>query len=466
MTTVPEQATPRPDLPVRVRVVEDLERNRLTVFFRLLLAIPHFIWLALWTFGVFFVAIVAWFVVLIRGRMSEGLHRFFTMYLRYATHVYAYVSLAANPFPGFLGEGSYEVDVEFDPPAPQNRWKTAFRLLLAIPALMLVAVLEGGFGSGRYSSDSSSTSAGVQATGVLTACAFLMWFYALATGRAHEAIARLQFYVLHYGAQTGAYLLLVTDRYPTSDPERVGVPWPAPQHPVRLTHEPDDGTRTRLTVFFRLLLALPHLVWLALWGVLVFFVGVVNWLVTLIQGRSPDALHRFLAAFVRYETHVFAFLTVISNPFPSFAGVAGSYPVYVAIAPPQQQSRVTVGFRLILAVPAFILNSALSSALFVAGFLGWFASLFTGRMPDGLRRLGLYALRFNAQTSAYGWGLLTSRYPYPGPPADSLPDGGTEPGFWPAIDSSWTAPPEPPSDFQGDDPRAGWVRSRFEPGHN
>jgi len=31
-------------------------------------------------------------------------------------------------------------------------------------------------------------------------------------------------------------------------------------HPVRLTVE-DDYVRSRLTVFFRLLLAIPHLIW-------------------------------------------------------------------------------------------------------------------------------------------------------------------------------------------------------------
>jgi hypothetical protein len=446
-----------------MRVVEDLERSRLTVFFRLLLAIPHFIWLGVWTVGVLFVAVIAWFVVLIRGQMPDGMHRFFAMYLRYATHLNAYVSLAANPFPGFLGDQGYDVDVEFDPPAPQNRWKTAFRAVLAVPALILASILDGGLSS---SFSSGSSVYGAQIGGVVSACAFLTWFYALATGRAHEGLARLQFYGLHYGAQTGAYVLLLTERYPTSDPELVGVPWPAPEHPIRLTHEPDDGTRSRLTVFFRLVLALPLLVWLVLWGVIVVVAGVVNWLVTLINGRSPDSLHRFFAAYVRYQTHVFAFITLTANPFPGFTGAAGSYPVDVAIAEPQQQDRVTVAFRLILAIPAFILNGALIGSLYAVGFLGWFAALFTGRMPDGLRKLGLFALRYNAQTNGYGWTLLTSRYPYPGPPAESVPEGGSEPGFWPALDPAWTTPPAARSDFADDDPRAGWVHSPFEPGQD
>ena len=457
MTTALEPETPKsPNLPVRLRVVEDLERSRLTVFFRLLLTIPHFLWLGIWTLGVLIVVFFGWFVVLIRGQMPDGMHRFFTMYIRYATHVNAYLNLAANPFPGFLGENGYEVDLEFDPPARQNRWKTGFRAFLAIPVILLGTVLGGGAG-GSFSSGASTY--GVQAGGLLSTCAFLVWFYALVKGRAPEGLARLQWYCLHYGGQVAAYVLLVTDRYPTSDPERVGVPWPAPEHPVRLTHEPDDGSRSRLTVFFRLLLAVPHLVWWTLWSIAVLLVGIVNWVATLIRGRSPDALHRFMASYLRYETHLLAFVSLVANPFPGFAGAKGSYPVDVDIAPPQEQDRVTVGFRLLLALPAYIVGGALLSAMWVAALLGWFAGVFTGRMPDGLRKLGQFALRYNAQTSAYGWLLLTSRYPYAGPPADAVPDGTTEPGFWPGLDAAEPAEPapEPRSGFAADDPRGSWV---------
>ena len=401
-------------MPVRTRVIEDLGRNRLTVFFRLLLAIPHLVWLGIWTVGVVIVVFVAWFVVLIKGEMPAGLHRFFTMYIRYATHVNAYLNLAANPFPGFLGENGYEIDLEFNPPQRQNRWTVGFRIVLAIPALLLGAALGGGAG-GSFSSGAWTN--GVQVGGVLSVCGLLTWFYALATGRAPEGVARLQWYSLHYGAQVAAYALLLTDRYPTSDPERVGVPWPAPEHPVRLRHDADDGARSRLTVFFRLLLAIPHFVWLTLWALVVVFVALVNWLVTIVRAQSPEPLHRFLAAYLRYQTHVFAYVTLVANPFPGFAGAAGSYPVDVDVGPPARHNRWSAGFRLFLALPAFLLSSAISGALYAAAFLGWFAALFTGRMPAGLRKLGLFALRYSAQAGGYGYLLLTDRYPYAGPPA-------------------------------------------------
>jgi Domain of unknown function (DUF4389) len=460
LTTDLEPATPsHPDPAVRVRVVEDLQRSRLTVFFRLLLAIPHLVWLALWTIAALLVSIVAGVIVLITTQLPNGLHRFITAYIRYAVHVNAYLSVAANPFPGFTGAPGYDIDVEFDPPARQNRWKTLFRWALAIPALLLAAAL----GSGLDFDYSNTNQTYGLALGVLSVCAVLAWFYSLANARAPEGVARLAWYSLHYCAQVGAYALFVSDRYPTSDPERVGVPWPAPPHPVRLTHEPDDGTRSRLTVFFRLLLAIPHLVWLVLWGIAVFFVAIVNWFATLFRGSSPEALHGFLATYVRYQTHVFAYVTLAADPYPGFVGDEQSYPVDLVIAEPQPQERGEVGIRLIIAIPAFLLNQALSTAAFVAAVLGWFAALFTRRMPDGLRRLILFGLRYNAQTNAYGLALLTERYPYAGPPAEVMPEGEDDPGFWPERDEPSPSGPGTPG-FAGDDPRGDWVDSPFRPG--
>ena len=48
-------------------MTDDLRRSRLTVFFRLFLAIPHFIWFGLWSFAVIVVAIVGWVAALITG---------------------------------------------------------------------------------------------------------------------------------------------------------------------------------------------------------------------------------------------------------------------------------------------------------------------------------------------------------------------------------------------------------------
>src|SRR6202158_3745649 len=138
--------------PVRLVVTDDLHRSRLTVFFRLLLAIPHFFWLGLFTVGAVFIAFLNWFATLFMGRSPKGLHDFLAGYVRYATQFFAYLFLAANPYPPFYfgtAVGPYPIDVEIDPPARQNRWVTGFRLLLVIPALLVSGTLSGGGSAGN-----------------------------------------------------------------------------------------------------------------------------------------------------------------------------------------------------------------------------------------------------------------------------------------------------------------------------
>jgi hypothetical protein len=398
------------DHPVRLTNDEGLERSRLTVFFRLLLALPHIVWFSLWTAGVLFVAIFSWFATLINGRPPLFCHNFITAYVRYSAHLGAYISLTANPFPDFVGRpGSYPVDVHLpQEPQEQNRWKTGFRLFLAIPALFVDGTLTGG--GGRSGSSSSA--------GVLWTNAFLAWWACLFTGRMPEGLRDLGLYALRYSAQTGAYALLITDRYPDADPFVEPTPAAAPYHPVRVTTGEDDMARSRLTVFFRILLVIPHLVWLSLWSILAFLFAIVAWFAALFTTQIPEGAHSFLARFVRYETHVFAYLVLAGNPFPGFTGEPGSYPVDVEVDGRDVQNRWKTGFRIFLAVPAILVGGALGGVMFVAGFFAWFAALFTARMPRNLRQGQLLALRYNAQVHAY-LTLLTDRYPYasPAPPA-------------------------------------------------
>ncbi len=179
-------------------------------------------------------------------------------------------------------------------------------------------------------------------------------------------------------------------------------------HPVRLVVT-DDLRRSRLTVAFRLVLALPNIVFLVLWGIAAYLAAIANWAATLVRGRSPERLHRFLASYVRYLTQVSAYLGIVADPFPSFGG-RSPYPVDVEIDPPAEQGRWGVAFRLLLALPALLILNALQGVLQIIGVLGWFYALATGRMHRGLRDVSAYCLRFQAQTSAYVL-VLTGRYP-------------------------------------------------------
>jgi Domain of unknown function (DUF4389) len=394
--------------PIRVVVRDDdLARPRLTVVFRLLLVLPHLVWLTLWSIAAWTVGFAAWLAVVIEARVPEMLHDFLAAYVRYSLHVNAYFFLGAHPYPGFRGRPGYAVDVEFDPPTRQSRWSGGFRLVLALPALILAASVSSGFGVGSGLPGLNWTA------GAAGAAAFLGWFACVALGRMPRGLRDLTTYGLGYGTQAGGYVLLLTGRYPDSSPDLVEPPAQLPRHPVRIRIR-DALRRSRLTTFFRLPLALPHFVWLAGWSVLAFFASVAAWFTALAFGRVPATLHRFLATYVRYASHVFAFVTLVGNPFPGFVGREGSYPIDVEIDAPVDQRRVVTLFRFFLAMPALLLAGALQSALVVVAVFGWVVALITGQMPSGMRDLGAMTIRYNAQAYAYLL-LATARYPYASP---------------------------------------------------
>ena len=388
--------------PVHLIVRDDLVRSPLSVFFRLLLAIPHLIWLSLWGIVAFVVVIVNWFVTLFAGQSPRELHDFLARYIRYAIHVGAYLFLVADPYPGFGGEPGYPVDVEIAPPAPQNRWKVGFRLILAVPALIFASALSS---TGRSSGYNLSY-------GLLGIVAFLGWFACLARSQMPRGFRDAAVWGLTYAAQLDAYLFLLTERYPNADPYAALDEVPVRSDPIRLAAD-DELVRSRVTVFFRLLLAIPHLIWLSLWGVAAFFAIVANWFATLFAGRSPLGLHDFIAAYMRYATHVYAYLLLMAEPYPAFTPGEG-YGVDLVVEPPRDQNRWKTGFRIVLAIPALLVASAYGGVMYAAAFLGWFAALATGEMPRGLRNAQLVALRYYQQSVSYVY-LLTESYPYSGP---------------------------------------------------
>src|SRR5689334_9294756 len=132
------------------------------------------------------------------------------------------------------------------------------------------------------------------------------------------------------------------------------VPAALQPHPIGLVVT-DDLHRSRLTVFFRLLLAIPQFIWLAIWGIAAYFVVILAWFAALFIGRLPDGFHNFLAAFLRFTTQLSAYVLLLANPWPPFLGNV-DYPVDLRVAPPEQQSRLTVFFRLVLVIPAGILT--------------------------------------------------------------------------------------------------------------
>jgi hypothetical protein len=189
-------------------------------------------------------------------------------------------------------------------------------------------------------------------------------------------------------------------------------------YPVRLVGG-EDLQRSRLTVFFRIFLLIPHAIVLFFYAIGAMVVTVVAWFAALITGRVPDGMHAFIAGYERYYARVLAYGAILADPFPPF-GASGSYPVDLEIDPPVDQNRLTVLFRIILAIPCIIVLYVLQNLLYLVAIGNWFVALFAGRVPPGLETLGMFCLRFLVRTHTY-IALLTPRYPAFGDTPGTLP---------------------------------------------
>ena len=304
--------------------------------------------------------------------------------------------LAADPYPWFRCQADYAVDVEIDPPVRQGRWGGFFRLVLAVPALLLATALgerlrERLVGPGLVDGvvERQRGRALVERLvvgGVAAAAAFLAWFAILArrtraarAARPHGLRARLR------RRRRAATCFLLTPRYPTSDPDARGAVLGAPASIPCGSSSTDDLERPRLTVLFRLFLAIPHFVWILAVvdrGALRRVRGLDR------RARSTGRVPRRAPSLPRRvrplrDAPRSRSSTSIGRRFPGFTGRAGSYGIDLEIDPRRAQNRWTMLFRLFLAIPAFSSRARSAASRFVIAFLGWWYALVDGADARG-----------------------------------------------------------------------------------
>ena len=170
-------------------------RNRLTAFFRLILAIPLAIWLYVYAILAYLVIVVAWFAILITGRYPRGLYEFVAGFVRYLARFTAYAALLCDAYPSFWGtpDPAYPIRMSFEGPlARYSRPKTLLRFILAIPILIL-----------RYVMQLLLEIGGVAA-----------WFVIVITGKLPRGLFDPMVLANSYMARSDAYLALLTETYP------------------------------------------------------------------------------------------------------------------------------------------------------------------------------------------------------------------------------------------------------------
>jgi len=170
--------------------------------------------------------------------------------------------------------------------------------------------------------------------------------------------------------------------------------------------------RSRLTTFFRGLLAIPHLIAVLFYIFAAEIVTIIAWFALLFTGRYPQGMYDFVAGALRYGTRVCGYVFLLTDEYPPFSGDAATrYPVDLNIGPPKvEYSRLKVLFRIILMIPVYIIAYAMQIVFEVGALLAWFAIVILGRQPKGLQ--DMIALGMSYHQRAYGYFfLLTEDWP-------------------------------------------------------
>jgi hypothetical protein len=182
------------------------------------------------------------------------------------------------------------------------------------------------------------------------------------------------------------------------------------QYPVRVDID-DAAPQSRLAVFFRILLVIPHAIVLYFLGIAQFVVTVIAWFAIIILGKYPAGLFGFSTGVLRWNTAVNGYALLLTGKYPPFSLQDTGYPIRLDIDPAiSGRSRLTAFFRIILAIPHFVVLYFLRIFATILVIISWFVALITGRVPDGLHKLIGGYVRWNARATAY---LLLLADPYP-----------------------------------------------------
>jgi hypothetical protein len=209
----------------------------------------------------------------------------------------------------------YSARLEIDYPEKLGRLSSFFRLILSIPIIIISSLLSATSSStatvvtetGRRVSEVSKTGGGILAG--LFAATLLMILFRQRYPRWWFDFARE---LVRFETRVGAYLALLTDRYPsTVDEQSVHLEFDYPDVPQDLN---------RGLPLVKWLLAIPHYIVLVVLGIIAVFAIVIAWFAILFTGRYPRALFDYVVGVGRWGLRVqaYAFL-LVTDRYPPFS---------------------------------------------------------------------------------------------------------------------------------------------------
>lgn len=201
---------------------------------------------------------------------------------------------------------------------------------------------------------------------------------------------------------------------------------PEPPYPVTFTFDGPEQL-SRLSTFFRLVLIIPVILFLALLSggtgypgsttgeIAAVGSGVFGGLVlaylasAFVRGGRPVGwLGSVLVAIYRFQLRAYAYFLLLTDKYPAFEG--DWYAQFTAQRPERISRRQMLVWKFLTSIPHFFVIIVLFFAVAVCEVIGWFAILFTGRFPRGLRDFVVGWLRWQARVYAY---LISLRDEFP-----------------------------------------------------
>ncbi len=206
-----------------------------------------------------------------------------------------------------MDAGAYPVTYDVETQAARrNRLTTAFRIILAIPHLILV----GGPGIGFGGSDGDDSGA-VSALGLAAfVTAVISWFAIVFTGKQPRGLWDFTRFYLTWRSKAVAYTALLRDEYP---------PFGGGEYPVTFSAGEFPETRDRLLVGFRFILAIPQFIVLVFITIAWLITAIIGWFAILFTGAYPEGLYRFAVGYLRWSLRVESYVLLMHDEYPPFS---------------------------------------------------------------------------------------------------------------------------------------------------
>jgi hypothetical protein len=181
-------------------------------------------------------------------------------------------------------------------------------------------------------------------------------------------------------------------------------------YPIQLDVDP-PAVQSRLTVFFRILMVIPHVIILMFMGLAQAVITFVAWWAIIITGKYPRGMYGFSVGVSRWSARVNGYFSLLTGVYPPFSTDDLAYPIRLTVAEETEgRNRLTTFFRIFMVIPHYIVLYFVNIAIQVVMFIAWVVALFTGRVPAGMHGFLAGGLRWQTRAIAYAM-LLTDKYP-------------------------------------------------------